>query len=222
MNEIIPIVEENGKKAVSARKLYETLGLVQGKFARFSKKYITENEFAFEFDDWVGLDIEVEGNKTKDYALSLPFAKKICMLSKTKKGEEVRNYFLELEKLSTENTKLSTPQNYLEALKALVSSEEARIKAEDTVKLLSFVNKTYTSTEIAHEIGFTSATKLNKYLNEKKIQYKVNGTWCLYSSYADQGYEILKQEVLDNGMVKYNRHWTQRGREWLLNMFKVV
>lgn len=216
MNKLIEIQENDGERAVSARKLYETLGLVKGKFARFATKYIIKNEFAFEFDDWVGLDIDVEGNKTKDYALSLPFAKKICMLSKTQKGEEVRNYFLEMEKLSTGKKELSTPKNYIEALKALVISEEEKQKAMNTVAILTHVKKTYTATEIAKELGLKSASELNKTLKERKIQYKVNNTWVLCSEYSDLGYEQIKQQEI-NGIVIYDRKWTQRGREWLLS-----
>ena len=81
------------------------------------------------------------------------------------------------------------------------------------------VNKTYTVTEIAKELGLKSAIQLNKILAEKKIQYQVNGTWVMYSKYSDLGYEEIKQEVLDSGRVIYHRRITQLGREFILQLF---
>lgn len=82
------------------------------------------------------------------------------------------------------------------------------------------VNKTYTITEIAKELGMKSAMQLNRILAEKKIQYQVNGTWLMYSNYSDCGYEEIKQEVLDSGKVIYHRRITQMGREFILDLFE--
>lgn len=81
------------------------------------------------------------------------------------------------------------------------------------------VNKTYTMTEIAKELGMKSAIQLNKLLSEKKIQYRVNCTWVMYSQYSNLGYEEIKQEVLDSGKVIYHRKITQMGREFILELF---
>lgn len=67
-----------------------------------------------------------------------------------------------------------------------------------------------------------SATQLNRILAEKKIQYQVNGTWVMYSRYSDQGYEEIKQEVLDSGRVIYHRRITQMGREFILSLFQAA
>ena len=42
----------------------------------------------------------------------------------------------------------------------------------------------------------------------------------LYSRYADQGYAEIKQTVLDNGKIIYDRRWTQIGREFLLKLYE--
>ena len=122
-------------------------------------------------------------------------------------------------KLDELENKTSLPVNYLEALKQLVVSEEKRIEAEKTNAILMHINKNYTMTEIAKELNLKSATELNKKLNELKIQYKQNGTWVLYSKYANLGYVDIKQSVLDNGKVVYDRKWTQLGRKFLLELF---
>ena len=96
--------------------------------------------------------------------------------------------------------------------------EEKRRK----LAILAHVNKTYTMTEIAKELNLKSATELNKLLAERKIQYKINGTWVFYSRFSDLGYEEIKQEVLDSGRVIYHRKITQLGREFILSLFDEV
>lgn len=99
---------------------------------------------------------------------------------------------------------LNNPDFGIELLTKLKEERKARIEAEKKNAILTHVNKTYTMTEIAKELNFKSAIELNKILAEKKIQYKVNGTWVFYSDYSNMGYEDIKQEVLDNGKVILN------------------
>jgi phage antirepressor YoqD-like protein len=79
-------------------------------------------------------------------------------------------------------------------------------------------NKTYTTTEIAKEMNLKSAIELNKILEENGIQYKMNGTWVLTAKYSNLDYESIKQQELDNGTVIYNRHWTGKGRDFILSI----
>ncbi len=61
-----------------------------------------------------------------------------------------------------------------------------------------------------------SAKKLNKILNEEKIQHKVNDQWILYSNMMNKGY--TKSETIDiersDGRIETKMHtrWTQKGR----------
>ena len=114
---------------------------------------------------------------------------------------------------------LNNPDFGIELLKKLKEERTARVEAERRNTILMHVNKTYTVTEIAKELGLKSAIQLNKILAEKKIQYQVNGTWVMYSKYSDLGYEEIKQEVLDSGRVIYHRRITQMGREFILKLF---
>lgn len=117
---------------------------------------------------------------------------------------------------------LNNPDFGIELLTKLKEERAARIEAEKTNAILMHVNKTYTMTEIAKEIGLKSANELNKILAEKKIQYKSNGTWVMYSDYSDLGYESIKQEALDNGHVIYHRRITQLGRKFILGLFDLA
>ena len=115
---------------------------------------------------------------------------------------------------------ISNPDYGIMLLQNLKEEREKREEAERRNAILSHVNKTYTMTEIAKELGLRSANELNKWLSEMHIQYKVNGTWVMYSDYSDKGYEDIKQEVLDSGRVVYHRKITQIGREFIINLFQ--
>lgn len=117
---------------------------------------------------------------------------------------------------------LNNPDFGIELLTKLKEERAARVEAERKNAILMHVNKTYTITEIAKELGLKSAMQLNRILAEKKIQYQVNGTWLMYSNYSDCGYEEIKQEVLDSGKVIYHRRITQMGREFILNLFRQI
>jgi len=93
--------------------------------------------------------------------------------------------------------------------------EELEIQ-NNRINMLIHDNKTYTTTEIAKELNLKSANELNKLLANKNIQYKVNNTWVLSASYSDCGYESIKQQELDSGKIIYNRHWTGKGRDFIL------
>jgi len=109
--------------------------------------------------------------------------------------------------------------NPADAARAWALEYEKREKAENTVAILTHVKKTYTTTEIAKELGLRSAIELNKILEDKQIQYKVNGTWVLRADYSDLAYTETKQIELESGKIIYDTRWTQMGREFLLKQF---
>lgn len=113
---------------------------------------------------------------------------------------------------------LNNPDFGIELLTKLKEERQARIEVEKKNAILMHVNKTYTATEIAKELNMKSAIELNKKLAELKVQYQINGTWVMFSKYSDQGFEEIKQEVLDNGKVIYHRRITQLGRDFIINL----
>ncbi|ARJ26042.1 DNA-binding protein (plasmid) [Bacillus mycoides] len=74
---------------------------------------------------------------------------------------------------------------------------------------------TVTVSQVAADYGL-SAVRLNKILNDEKVQYKVNKQWLLYSKYQNKGY--TKSQTVDvihtdgSRSVKMNTRWTQKGR----------
>ena len=97
-NELIKVKNENGRQLVSARELYKGLGLARTKWTPWVKKNIRDNEFFYENVDWIEVSLQVTGNKTIDYAISLEFAKHIAMMARTERSHEYRNYFIKCEK----------------------------------------------------------------------------------------------------------------------------
>lgn len=115
------------------------------------------------------------------------------------------------------NCKVNNIKNQIEEL-----LKEKAVEEENKRKKLVHTSKTYTISELATELGFKSAMALNKDLNNRKIQYKVNGTWKLYSKYDGLGYTETKQTELANGKIIFNTRWSGQGRDWLVNtIFKL-
>ncbi len=91
----IVIQEKNGQNVVSARELYEKLGYNTTHWSKWYKKNIENNPFAIKNEDYTQLALSA---RTKDFALTIDFAKRLSMLARTEQGENVRQYFIAKEK----------------------------------------------------------------------------------------------------------------------------
>lgn len=124
--------------------------------------------------------------------------------------------------LKIRNAMLMMQEAYEEELKNInakyLAEKAERNQLQTKNNLLMHIAKTYTASEIAKELGLTSAQKLNQVLKEKEIQYYRNGTWLPTSKYSDKEYYEIKQDVLDNGIVIYNSRFTQKGRDFILSL----
>lgn len=106
---------------------------------------------------------------------------------------------------------------WIEEYKERQLIEEQKKLIEEKHDNLVHTSKTYTTTEIAKELGFKSANALNKDLESKKLQYKMNGTWVLAAKFSEKGFVSIKQNELKDGRIIYYRRWTGKGRDWLVN-----
>lgn len=130
-----------GKQVVSARELYEYLGYDKSQWARWYKKNIEENAFAIEKEDWEGFDTmssSNNGSMTKDFALTLDFAKRISMMARTRVGEKIRNYFIacenKLKEIALASYQIEDP---IERAKAWIKEYEEKRLLERKVENLS-------------------------------------------------------------------------------------
>lgn len=119
MNELIKITEFHGKKAVSARELYEKLGFDVSQWSRWYKKNLTENPFAIDGQDYFQLDMM---SRTIDFALSIDFAKKLSMMARTEAGEKIRQYFIEVEKVAL--TQLEPEEMLLQSVQLMIEQKK--------------------------------------------------------------------------------------------------
>lgn len=103
MNELLKINYEAEQPTVSARELYEALEIN----TRFNDWFSRMAEYGFEngvdFNLLKNEKVRLEGNREvkrdiMDYQISVDMAKQICMIQRSEKGKQYRQYFIDLEK----------------------------------------------------------------------------------------------------------------------------
>lgn len=99
----------------------------------------------------------------------------------------------------------------------MLAAENKELK-NDIKQLVHDFKKTYTTTEIAKELNLSSAQALNKILEAHHVQFNSNGTWVLYSDYAEKGYTNIKETILESGKIIYDRRWTGAGRQFVISV----
>ena len=75
---------------------------------------------------------------------------------------------------------------------------------------------------IAKDYGW-SASRMNKYLHEKSIQFRQGDIWLLYQKYAEKGYTSTKTHSYlndDGPHTKVHTYWTQKGRLFIYDLLK--
>lgn len=241
MNELIPINYEGEQPTVSARELYTGLEITD----RFSRWFERMSAYGFsEGNDFTSVKSSTLVNngaerEITDYRVSIDMAKQICMIQRSEKGRQYRQYFLDLEKA------WNTPEQIF--ARALKMADQTIAKLKDSVRALSTEISVknqiigelkpkadyydeilknpglVTITQISKDYGM-SAKEMNSLLHDLGIQYKQSGQWLLYSTYHNMGYthsetvNITRSDGRPD--VKMNTKWTQKGRIFLYNILK--
>ena len=131
--ELIKITSTNdGKQLVSAKQLYKSLGLANQHYAKWYEKNLTSNDFAIEYEDYTELP---QSGRSKDFAITLDFAKRISMMARTEKGEAIRKYFIECETIAKDLLEINpkVPTTFREAL--LLAAEQQEIIETQTLQI---------------------------------------------------------------------------------------
>lgn len=130
MRDLIRISYETEQPTVSARELHEALGIS----TKFSMWFDRMCEYGFsqgnEFFPKVGKTSEQGGRPSTDYEISIDMAKQICMIQRTDKGKQYREYFLSLERA------WNTPEQVMARALRVADKELHRLK-EDNAALLA-------------------------------------------------------------------------------------
>jgi len=217
MEELIKLSDdEKGNKVVSARDLYQKLGYDLSQWARWHKKNIVSNSFAIENEDWVGFDTMSRGNKTKDFVLSLDFAKRLSMMAKTEIGEKYRRYFIKCEEIAkSTDVNLIIPSYQIEdpierAKSWILEKQEVLLLQEKNEKLQyrsDFVDicfntdGVFTFGEVAKilELGYGSITLYEKM---RECGLIMKGDKIPYQKYINNGYFKVVEQLIENGKFK--------------------
>lgn len=205
MNNLIKV--DNNTQAVSARELHKALEIEK----RFSAWFETNSQGFVEGEDYSGAYLKVQGNQyggeqeLKDYALSMDMAKHICLMSRTEKGKQCRQYLIDIEKA------WNTPEQIMAralrvADQTIASLNQKVLEMKPKAEFFDAV----TDSKDAVPIGTVARVldmgigrnKLFEFLRDEKILMYNNQP---YQKYIDQGYfRVVEQKFEKNGEVCIN------------------
>ena len=127
--DLIRINYDSEVPTVSARQLHEGLEIN----TRFNDWYKRMCEYGFaENVDYQAITqkrVTAQGNETTfmDYKISIDMAKQICMIQRTDKGKQYRQYFIDLEKA------WNTPEQVMARALKIANNEIDKLKADNKV-----------------------------------------------------------------------------------------
>ena len=226
--QLIPLhsqtIDGSTVETVSARELYEALGLDKSNWSRWTKQNIVNNPFAVVNNDYVGFVIMTNGNETTDYALVIDFAKKLAMQVKTNQGELVRSYFIECEKkLKEPTTQKPIPLTFAEALRAYADEVEAHEQTKQTLAIaepkaqyfdkLVERNLLTNFTTTAKEFGIKRKDLIDYLLDNGYIYRDQQGNLLPYATHVPHLFEV--KEYSKDAHSGVQTLVTPKGRETL-------
>ena len=245
MTEIIKVNYDSEQPTVLGRNLHEALGIKTAYKDWFPRMCEYGFEEGKDFNPLKNERLQIEGNRevtrtVTDHQLTIPMAKEICMLQRSDKGREFRQYFIKVEEqwntpeavmsraLKFANQKLEEIKNSnIKLTETLAVQEQQIAELQPKASYYDVVlncKDLVSVTEIAKDYG-RSAKWLNEKLHELGIQFKQGGkTWLLYQKYAEKGYTSTKTQTYNgnDGEVhtKVHTYWTQKGRLFIYDKLK--
>lgn len=228
MNELFPIKYSNADEPnVSARELHKALGIEK----RFSAWFETNSQgFVLGEDFTTVLSGTVVNNgayrELEDYDLSVDMAKHICLMSRTDKGKQCRQYLIDLEKA------WNTPEQVMaRALKiANKSIEDLKIKITEQKPLVDFAVHVSQSKDTIDMNEMSKIAKsenidigrnrLISWLKEKKILMDNNTP---YQTYIERGYfDVIevKKDTSYGTRVFPKTVITGKGQIWIVEKLR--
>lgn len=239
MNELIPINYEGEQPTVSARELHTGLEITD----RFSRWFERMSAYGFsEGNDFTSVKSSTLVNngaerEITDYRISIDMAKQICMIQRSEKGRQYRQYFLDLEKA------WNTPEQIF--ARALKMAEKTIAKLKDTNKSLvekieadrpktifaDAVSTSHTSILIGDLAKLicqngvqTGQKRLFQWMRENGYLMKTGASYNMpMQRYIEQGLFEVKESSVQNpdGSVRVTRTTkvTGKGQLYFINKF---
>ena len=247
MEELIKIQVKNDRQLVNARDLYKGLE-VKRRFSAWweqNSKGFEENE---DFTSVLTSTVVANGARKpiQDYLVTIDMAKELCMMSKTEKGKEVRQYFIRVEKRFNEIKAMSIPkpdsymiedpikraERWIEEAKERQELEHKNEKLQDKIdkdaddvvfaRAIRYSHHAIPIRELADILtqnGFTiGQNQLYKLLRDEKYLSKQKDFWNLpMSSKVKAGYFRVIHKVTRDGRPYRKTLVTPEGQKHLIN-----
>jgi anti-repressor protein len=226
MTNLIPINYSNDRQTVSARALHEFLE-VETPFRLWFPR-MTEYGFNESLDYTPYIFVHPDNHQeTTDHQLTIEMAKELCMLQRTEKGKQARQYFIELEKRwnspeAVMARALKMADTKILSLQSAVDVMAPKAEAFDTF-MDSTGNLTIEETAKTLNIPGVGRNKLFDILTFRKILFKAGNSYHAYQCYVDSGYFVHRQKPIVKGDLIEQRTQvfaTPKGLTWLAKSLK--
>ncbi len=161
---------------------------------------------AKQFKHWVTSDVLPAIRKHGAYATEELIANPDLAIAAFKALKEERKQTRKLEQ------KVAVQTQQISEMAPKVSYYDVVLNCKDLVSI----------SVIAKDYGW-SASRMNKYLHEKGIQFRQGDIWLLYQKYAEKGYTSTKTHSYlndDGPHTKVHTYWTQKGRLFIYDLLK--
>lgn len=233
MNEII--LQNNGDKIlVSSREVAENFGKENKHINESIKKLMVENSTVKNMF-FETTYISSRGREENEFLMDRDGFSLLVMGFTGKKALEWKlkyiNAFNKMEEELKKQSVRALPTTYKEALLQLLEEVEKNEKLEEERKVLlpkadyhdEVLNKDglITTTVVAKDLGFRSATKLNQIMFLNNIIFKnKSGTWCPYADYE----WLITEKYADYQSYSVEKSvpclkWTEKGRKWIVENY---
>lgn len=233
MNELINVtLNDNHEPVVSARQLHQTLDVKK----RFSAWFEANSKLFIENEDFTSVQTGTVVNNgaikpLQDYALTLDMAKQLAMMSRTIKGAEVRQYFIQVEKDFNSPEKIMARALLMADQK--VHKLEAQIEADrPKVLFADAVSASHTSilvgdlAKLISQNGFKiGANRLFSWLRDNGYLIKKRGSsWNMPTQKSmELGLFEIKETNIQHadGHISINKtsKVTGKGQQYFINKF---
>lgn len=246
MNELT-IINRDGKLLADSREIAERVGKDHKNLLRDIATYIdamkSGGQLKIEPSEFF-IESTYKNVQNKDQPRYLITRKGCDMVANKMTGQKgvlfTAEYVTEFDRMEKQLQQPQLPQDYLSALKALVSSEEEKeslkLESKKQSQIIgelqpkaNYVDTILknpglvTITQIAKDYGMTG-NEMNKLLQSLHVQYKESGQWLLYKEHQAKGYthsRTVEFERRDGRKdVSMNTAWTQKGRLFIYQLLK--
>lgn len=227
MNELIKVNYDNDRPTVMGRDLHEFLEVG----TRYDTWFGRMTEYGFiENVDFIAIAQKratAQGNETvyRNHHMTIDMAKELCMIQRTEKGKQARQYFIQVEKawntpemvmaraLKMADRKLDTYKNKLlsmeQTVKELAPAAEfgnAVGNCQDAILVRDFAKV------LANDGIKIGQDRLFSWLNVKKYIFrdKSSKDWRPYQTYVDQGLFRIKETKIGTNSHGEKIHFTTK------------